>query len=203
MPNPELKKQINNLVISDAVFIMLVIVTVGMPGAGKEEFLNVAKKYGFVPIRMGDIVREETKKMNLPDTPENVAKVASERREQHGMGYWATLVVPRVTEKKTIIDGTRGDAELNIFRHNFGDKLVTIGIHASPETRYERILARARGDDEITLEKCILRDQRELKWGLGSALAMVDYMLVNEGTVEEFRTNAENLIKKILKERGL
>jgi dephospho-CoA kinase len=182
---------------------MIVIVTVGMPGAGKEEFLNVAKKFGFVPIRMGDIVREETRKMSLAETPENVANVAAQRREQHGLGYWATLVVPKVTEKKTIIDGTRGDAEVNIFRHNFGDKLVTIGIHASPDTRYSRIMARARGDDEYTLEKCILRDQRELKWGLGSALAMVDYMLINEGTLEEFRQNAEKLIKKILEEHGL
>lgn len=182
---------------------MIVIVTVGMPGAGKEEFLNVAKKYGFATIRMGDIVREETRKMGLPDTPKNVAKVASERREQHGPGYWATMVLPRVTEKKTLIDGLRSDAELNIFRHNFGDRLVTVGIHASPDTRYERILSRARGDDSVTLEECILRDQRELKWGLGSALAMVDYMLVNEGTLEEFRKASEKLIEKILREHGL
>lgn len=37
---------------------MKILLIVGMPGAGKEEFLSVARSIGVPFIRMGDIVRE-------------------------------------------------------------------------------------------------------------------------------------------------
>ncbi len=37
---------------------MRLVVVTGMPGAGKEELLNVAVSLGFPFVRMGDVVRE-------------------------------------------------------------------------------------------------------------------------------------------------
>ncbi len=37
---------------------MKILVVAGMPGAGKEELLNVARSMGYNFVRMGDVVRE-------------------------------------------------------------------------------------------------------------------------------------------------
>lgn len=176
-----------------------VIIIVGMPGSGKEEFVKVAVKFGFSVIRMGDIVREETQRRGLALTNENVGRVAQDMRDKFGYGIWAIRTLPKIKDKLTLIDGTRGDAEINIFKQNFGDAIEIVGIFTSAETRYERIRKRKKIDDVATLEEFYNRDQRELRWGIGNVFAMADYMIVNEGTLEELRKEAEKILTKIMK----
>jgi dephospho-CoA kinase len=176
---------------------MKLVVTVGMPGSGKDEIVSVAKDLGFHVIKMGDLVRAETQRRRLPLNDQNIGRIANEEREKHGHSIWAKRVIPLVTETKTLIDGCRGDDELSLFRHNFGD-LVLIGVHSSPDTRYERLLKRGRGDDAMSHEAFYERDRRELKFGIGNALALADHMLVNEGTVQELRHSAEEVLRTVL-----
>jgi len=44
------------------------------------------------------------------------------------------------------------------------------------------------------------RDLRELSVGLGNAIAMADYLLVNEGTKEEFKIKIHETLKAALGE---
>ena len=60
------------------------VVLVGMPGSGKEEFAKIAQKRGFSIVRMGDTVREETKKRGLELNDRNVGRLAHEEREKTG-----------------------------------------------------------------------------------------------------------------------
>jgi dephospho-CoA kinase len=176
---------------------MKIVVTVGMPGSGKDEIVNVAKRLGFHAIKMGDVVRDETRRRGFALNDQNIGRVANEEREKHGTAIWAKKVVPLVTETKTLIDGCRGDDELALFRHNFGD-LVTIAVHASPETRFERLRRRGRSDDNTTMEAFYERDRRELKFGIGNALALADHMLVNEGSLQDFRAAIEKCLEEVL-----
>ena len=96
-----------------------------------------------------------------------------------------------------LVDGCRSDTEVTVFRHNFGD-LFVLGIFASPETRYDRMSARARGDDGGTLQDFFDRDRRELKWGIGNAFALADGMLINEGPLDGFRRTARAELERIL-----
>lgn len=173
------------------------VVTVGMPGSGKDEVASVAKGLGFAVIKMGDLVRAETKRRNFPPTDKNFGRIAKEEREKNGPAIWAKRSVPLVTEMKTLIDGLRSGEELSMFRHNFGD-LVVIGIFSSPETRFERLSQRGRGDDSMDMDEFYERDNRELKFGLGDALALADHMIVNEGTVQELRAAVEKVLRQIL-----
>ncbi|HYA57180.1 MAG TPA: AAA family ATPase [Thermoplasmata archaeon] len=178
---------------------MKLIVTVGMPGSGKDELVGVARSMGLATLKMGDLVRDETRRRNLPVTNPNVARVASEEREKHGPGIWAQRALPKLTETRMLVDGCRSDSEVTVFRHHFGD-LFVLGIYASPETRYDRMTSRSRGDDGGGLQDFYDRDRRELKWGIGNAFALSDGMLINEGTLEEFRRTARATIERILRE---
>jgi dephospho-CoA kinase len=176
---------------------MRLIVTVGMPGSGKDELVEVARQMGLATLKMGDLVREETRRRGHQLTNASVARVASEERDKHGLGIWAQRAVPRLIETRMLVDGCRSDSEVTVFRHNFGD-LFVLGIYSSPEHRYDRMSRRARGDDAAGLQEFYDRDRRELKWGIGNAFTLADGMLVNEGSLEDFRQAARRALEEIL-----
>jgi dephospho-CoA kinase len=176
---------------------MRLVVSVGMPGSGKDELVEVARKLGLATLKMGDLVRDETRRRGLQPTAQNVARIANEDREKHGPGIWAQRALPKLTETRMLVDGCRSDAEVSVFRHNFGD-LYVLGIFASPETRHDRLMHRGRGDDGDDLSAMYDRDRRELKWGIGNALALADGMLVNEGDLDSFRAAARVKLEKAL-----
>jgi dephospho-CoA kinase len=175
---------------------MKLIVTVGMPGSGKDELIAVAQSMGLATLKMGDLVRDETRRRGLQLSNSNVGRVASEERDKHGPGVWAQRALPKLTETRMLVDGCRSDSEVSVFRHNFGD-LFVLGIFASPETRYDRLAARHRSDD-VDLQDFYDRDRRELKWGIGNAFALADGMLINEGTLDEFKRATRDRLEGIL-----
>ena len=177
---------------------MKLIVTVGMPGSGKDELVTVAQSMGLATLKMGDLVRDETRRRGLAVTNQNVARIASEERDKHGPGIWAQRAVPKLIETRMLVDGCRSDSEVTVFRHNFGD-LFVLAIYSSPETRYERMTQRSRADDGGNLQEFFDRDRRELKWGIGNAFTLADGMLVNEGPLDEFRRSARAMLERILR----
>jgi dephospho-CoA kinase len=66
-----------------------VYVLTGMPGAGKEEFVQVALDRGCSVVRMGDVVRSEAGKRGIEMDDRGVGGFASSEREVHGPGIWA------------------------------------------------------------------------------------------------------------------
>lgn len=172
---------------------MNVLIITGMPGAGKEELVAVALGLGYQVRRMGDVVREEAAKHNVPS--QDVGIFAHQERQRYGYDIWAKRIVPLVGKGDTIIDGCRGMPEVGVFRESFGERVKVIAIHSAPSTRYPRLVRRGRPDMPKDLAEFEERDRRELSWGLGETIAMADRMLVNEGTLEEFRRDAAVLLR--------
>ncbi len=167
-----------------------VIILTGMPGAGKEEFVQVALKAGYDVIRMGDVVREEAERQGATMDERGVGGFANKEREARGPGIWAERCLQVLGEGDVIIDGSRSLAELEVFRRALGSGLRLVAIHTSPEKRFHRLQRRARYDAPSDPEAFRERDMRELGWGLGSLIAMADVMIVNEDTLERFRESA-------------
>ena len=172
---------------------MKAIAFTGMPGAGKTEAINVAKEMGIKVISMGDEVREEVIRRRLPLSDEITGMVADEMRKKYGADYWARKCIEKIRDDFFVIDGIRSMEELEIFKSKIDD-LILVAIHASQNTRYERLRRRKRYGDEISFEKFKERERRELGWGLGNVIAMADIVIINEGSLEEFREK----IRKIL-----
>lgn len=175
-----------------------ILVTTGMPGCGKEEFLKCCEARGAKVLRMGDMVRDRAKEFGIDSTDGDLGDLANEERQRFGMDIWAKRVIPLVGGDLVVIDGTRGPDEIRAFRHAFGADLRVVAIHASPKTRFERLKARARTDSPAALADFDKRDRRELDWGLGDAIALADHTVVNEGTLDELRSAVDSLLDRIL-----
>jgi dephospho-CoA kinase len=72
-----------------------------------------------------------------------------------------------------------------------------MAVHASPETRFTRLFHRRRSDDAADWEVFHKRDTRELSVGLGNAIAMAEYVVVNEEPVVVVKRRARETLVKV------
>lgn len=176
---------------------------VGLPGAGKTEVAQEILRLNAAYVRMGDVVWKEVKSRGLEVNETNVGKIASELREQEGPAAIAKRCIPLIKRAErgralVVVDGIRGLAEVKEFKREFGDRFLLLAVWAQERTRFKRISARGREDDVQGLEELRRKDARELGWGLGEAMALADFMLVNEGTLEELQGAVRGVLKRIL-----
>ncbi|MFZ1896590.1 dephospho-CoA kinase [Methanoregula sp.] len=178
---------------------MKVIGVVGLPASGKGEFSKIAERLGIPVVVMGDVIRNAVKKAGLPPTDANLGAMANRLRAERGMDAIASLCVDTIKEQAVplvLVDGIRGDAEVKVFRQNFpGFRLIA--IETSFAKRLERLCERKRSDDVGSAEGLMMRDERELGWGLGNALKLADIRINNDGSLEEFTANVTELIGRM------
>lgn len=177
----------------------LIVGLVGMPGSGKSLIVEVAQKRGYAVVTMGDVIREETLKSGLELNPVNVGKVMLDLRKMNGEGVVAQKCIPKIElqkNKKVLVDGLRSLHEADVFRNHF-QQFNLIAVHASPETRFIRLLRRGRSDDPKNWETFHDRDQRELSVGLGNAVAMSENLVVNEGTPAETQEEVNDILRRV------
>jgi dephospho-CoA kinase len=173
-----------------------------MPGSGKGAFRKAVQKMGYPVVIMGDIVREEVKRRNLKPTSENLGKTMLNLRELDGPAAVAKRCIPKLkkaTGRIVVVDGVRSLAEVEEFKKHFPD-FVLIAIHASPETRYQRLFRRKRSDDPTNWETFMERDRRELGVGMGAVIAAADHTIVNEGTSAQLKTEIGRVVKETLED---
>jgi dephospho-CoA kinase len=176
-----------------------IIGVAGMSGSGKSLVTRTAERMGYSVVMMGDVVREETKKRGLLLTPENTGVVMLKLREEEGPAIIAKMCIPKIENTKSdgvIVDGLRSLHELKEYKRHF-EKFVLIAIHASPETRFQRLFRRKRSDDPRGWTTFHERDMRELSVGLGDLVVLSDYLIVNEGAKTETEEKIRNLLRKV------
>ncbi|MDR3282610.1 MAG: AAA family ATPase [Candidatus Methanoplasma sp.] len=170
---------------------MSILIVAGMPGAGKEEFLDVARGKGMPFLRMGDVVREFHA---ASGTSVSVGEFAGSERAAHGANIWAERSVERMEGGTFLVDGCRSMSEVGAFRSLGGDVRV-IGIHSPPGQRFDRLVKRGRADAPRNREEFEERDRRELSWGIGDVLALSDLMISNASTLESFHMVSDDVLE--------
>ena len=171
-----------------------------MPASGKSEAAKVANRHNIPVVVMGDVVRKEAEKRGLDPSDATIGGVADQLRAVEGMDAVAKRCVPLIRELHediVVIDGIRGPDEVNLFRREFGDEFMLISIVAPIDIRLERIISRKRSDAISSIESLKVRDERELKWGMGDAIASADHGIRNTGTLDQFLEQVEFMIDRI------
>jgi dephospho-CoA kinase len=178
-----------------------VIALVGMPGCGKTVAVSAAKERGIPVVSMGDVVREEVKLRGLEENPENLGKVSKGLREEEGPQAVASRTLTKIEKEKSsivLVEGIRSLEEIELFKKRYPN-FTLIAIHASPDTRFKRLCKRERSDDSMDKKTFQERDAREINFGLGSAIALADYVIVNEGSEDELINNMRKILERIIK----
>ena len=173
---------------------MRMIITAGMPGSGKEEFLNAASGTGIPFLRMGDIVREFHASSGAEKEGLSVGQVANRERELHGKNIWAKRAIERMSGDIFLVDGCRSMDEVRSYR-DLSDQVYIIAVHAPRMTRYERLVARGRDDAPNNMEEFDARDEREMGWGLSDVIALADHMIVNDSDLDSFRSKVKETLE--------
>ncbi|MCD6155167.1 MAG: flagellar hook-basal body complex protein FliE [Candidatus Verstraetearchaeota archaeon] len=177
---------------------MLICIT-GMPGAGKSTVANVARKLGIPVVSMGDVIREEAAKRGIECTSQRLGKFMMEIRRREGAGIVAEKCLDKISEIKNrivVVEGVRSLEEIKVFEENCGE-IIILAVHASQKTRFARLKRRGRSDDPSDWEMFKERDLRELEVGIGNVIALSDYILINENTIENIKNKARKLLEHL------
>jgi len=178
--------------------IRLIFCITGMPGSGKSLVADAAKQLGFRVVSMGDVIREEAGRRCVPKSPKSLGTLMLKLRREEGSDVVAKRCLAMVRESKSsvLIEGLRSLDELNYFKQNADVQLIA--VHASPSTRFDRLLKRGRPDDPKERDAFDERDLRELQVGIGSIIALADHVFVNEGTLGDIGASAKAFFEGLL-----
>ena len=182
---------------------MKVVSIVGMAGSGKSEVARVFEDNGFFRIRFGDITDKEVEKRGLGLNEENERQVREQLRKKLGMAAYAKLNLPVIDSalknSDVVIDGLYSWEEYVFLKEYYGDKFYLVTVWASPETRYKRLTGRSKR--KLTIEEAASRDKAEIEnINKGGPIAMADYTINNESSLNNVREESEKIINRIRKE---
>jgi len=177
---------------------MLIIAVTGMPGSGKSTVSRALSQELSAPLFvMGDLVRDEVARRGLPLTAENIEQVATELRSRYGRGAVGVLLLERLKDIRAgyiVVDGLRSPEEVEALR-SLAPTCV-VAVHAAPLIRLRRYLSRSR-EGEKGFDTFWLRERKNLEYGIGNVIAMADFVIDNEGGIEELMASVKRIVEVI------
>ncbi len=177
-----------------------VIALVGMAGSGKSEVARRFEKAHYTRVRFGDITDREICQRGLQLNEQNERQVRETLRREHGMAAYARLNLPVIDKAlesgSVIVDGLYSWEEYTMMKQHYGDNLVLVAVWASPATRYRRLAKRK--ERPLTREEAAGRDRAEIEQiNKGGPIAMADFTIMNEATLEDLRNSTEKIIEAL------
>lgn len=181
---------------------MKLLCITGMPGSGKSEAVKFFAEKGAPIVNMGDAVREEARKRGIEISSKTLGEISVELRKKFGGEEIArrctNKIDAHVNKPLVIIDGLRSFEEAGFFRQRYGSDFYILAIHASPQVRFERLRKRMRGDDPKAQKEFEQRDARELGYGMGSVIALANFLVLNEGSLDELKERMKEVYEKVV-----
>jgi len=144
--------------------------------------------------------------LGLELTRENMQNWADELRKKFGVGALMNIMLEKANEdtsKNYIFDSLRNLGEAFFLREKTKD-FVLIGVDASQKIRFERMIARKKPSDPKTWEEFLKMDERDnfdasntFGQQTGKLLEIADFVIVNDGNLEDSKKQAEEIWRKI------
>ena len=176
---------------------MLIGIT-GTDGSGKGTVVDylVAHK-GFVHYSARAIWLEIFKERDIEPSRANMRLVANEMREKYGNDFVVSHYLHVIKEAGTqnaVIESIRAIAEAETLKNNGG---ILIAVDADQEIRYARVQERRSESDKVSFEQFKAHEELETNdpnpHGMQKqkVIAMADYTILNNGTLEDFHAEIE------------
>ena len=178
-----------------------IIAIVGMCGSGKSIASEYYERLGFKKIYFGGVTIEKLKEAGLEVNEKNEKYMREKLRKEYGMGAYATLLLPRITEysknDNVILDGLYSWDELKILKEEFNDNLCVLGIVVNKSYRYQRLLN--RDIRPLNNKDAKSRDISEIEnLSKGGPIAYADYYVLNNDNLDEYYKSLDLITKQIM-----
>jgi len=178
----------------------------GYSGAGKTTFCReMARRFALPVLSTGEVVRRRVLERGLQLTPETIARVSDEIREETG-GRFLRVLAPDLLHRfggspAVLLDCLREESDLLTARE-LADRVVLIAITAGDEVRAGRSLGRGRPGDPASRHEALALHAIEERLGVAQLLAGADAVLANDGDLGPFVERATLLVSGILARGG-
>jgi len=185
---------------------MIIIGVVGQIAAGKGILVSyLTEKMGFISYSLSSVVHKEIEKKGIKKyTRQMLQDMGDELRHEFGNEVLADRIIKAINGQKkgnVVVEGIRNPGEIELFKKD--KNFILIGIKANHEHRFKRLLSRGKKWDPKTYEEFIKIDRRDVGIGqissgqqVGKCLAYCDYILTNNGKIEDLQKKVEKLLKK-------
>ncbi|MDB5265290.1 MAG: hypothetical protein JWM39_3 [Parcubacteria group bacterium] len=174
----------------------------GSFGAGKGAVVDyLVGQKGFVHFAARTFLIDEITRRSLPVDRDSMASVANELRAQHGPTYVMEELLKQAeaSEKDAVIESLRAKAEVTFIQQEGG---IVLGVDATPEIRFARVIKRASETDHVTFEKWVEQEKKEMnssdpaKQDIFGALKLSDVIIENDGTIEELHQKLDEFLEQ-------
>lgn len=169
---------------------------VGMAGSGKSEVVKFFRDIGYESLRFGQIVIDECLRRGLEINADNERAVREDLRKQ-GLDIIAKLSLAKLESlcqgnKKVVVDGLYSYSEYLTLSKYFN--LTIVNVFTDRRLRYDRLGRRTVRP--LTAIEAAERDHLEIvNLEKGGPIALADYTIVNNGSLEELYSQLEGLTR--------
>lgn len=179
----------------------IIIGLVGTPGSGKSaltEYIN--KAYGGVQFRFSDFLLHVLKKMNLETTRDNMIRLSVSLRNEFGEDLLSHAIAAEALqsgESLVLVDGIRRPGDLTAFRPLPNFRLIA--VNADPKLRFERIKRRGEkaGEMDMSWESFLNEEKAPTEVTIPEAMTFANYVVMNDGSLEELHAKVDEIMKEI------
>lgn len=183
---------------------MIIFGVTGTDGSGKGTVVEyLIQHHGFVHYSARALWVEEIERRGLPVTRANMRLIANDLRKLHGRDYLITECIRQAREKndvRIVIDSLRATAEAQRL-HTEGGTLLA--VDADQKLRYERIQERKSVSDSVSFDEFVSHEKIEMNdpdpngMQKEAVIAIADYTITNNGTLEELHAYIEDVLQKV------
>ena len=192
------------------------ICLIGESGAGKSTVAQIlVEVYGYQCLSLSDQVREHASEQGIFNpSRKDLQILANQARKLDGTDYFARRgMLPMSSDVYLVVEGIRHLREYEHILNSRHGRFLTSGILACRDTRYARVLERARPSDPIDYKQFVENDERE--WGVARTefsqnteelMEMVDVILFNDVSIDELNEAVGSMLEMFgftIKEEGI
>ena len=181
-----------------------ILAIVGMSGSGKSVVVDHLTDLGFPKVYFGGMIYKEMQKRGIERTPDGESEKHFREmiRETEGKDWVVRQVIEEAKnlisagQKRVVLDGLYTWTEYKILKKEFPGQMSVLAVVVDKSVRHKRVSQRP--ERPFNTEEIQERDRSEIEnLEKGGPIAMADYYLLNNSSVEELQAGVDEVLKKI------
>jgi dephospho-CoA kinase len=180
-----------------------IIGIIGEQASGKGAAADIIRKnYGGSRLTVSSILRRTLDSLHLEPSRDNLVNIALVLKKGFGNDVLMKAMIKDIEKEDTdlvIVDGFRMPGDPEEMRAAFEENFTFIYVTADQRTRYERSVGRGEkaGESEATFEEFQSKESLETEAKIAEVAKSADYVITNDGGVEELEKKIVEIMNKI------